>query len=127
MSDRISADEARRLREAATPGPWWVTVYPKHYIVQQHPLKGGPPGAPQTNENDAALIAAAPDLAATAERLEADNQRLRRNQLAEAFIRGFEAGAERPEDAGDGDAMYQAFRSWSGRSAALSDEGDTNG
>lgn len=35
-----------------------------------------------------------------------------RNRLAEAFIRGFEAGSERPEDAGDGDAMYQAFRDW---------------
>jgi hypothetical protein len=35
-----------------------------------------------------------------------------RNQLAEAFIRGVEAGAERPELAGDGDAMYAAFRGW---------------
>lgn len=35
-----------------------------------------------------------------------------RNKMAEAFIRGFQAGAERPEDGGDGDAMYQAFRDW---------------
>lgn len=35
-----------------------------------------------------------------------------RNQLAEYFIRGFQAGAERPQDAGDGDAMYQAFRDY---------------
>lgn len=35
-----------------------------------------------------------------------------RGTLAEAFIRGFQAGAERPQDAGDGDAMGDAFRSW---------------
>lgn len=35
-----------------------------------------------------------------------------RNRLAEAFIRGVEAGAEEPSLAGDGDAMYQAFRLW---------------
>lgn len=35
-----------------------------------------------------------------------------RNLLAEAFIRGLEVGADDPELAGDGDAMYQAFRDW---------------
>ena len=35
-----------------------------------------------------------------------------RNQLAEAFIRGVEAGSESPEIAGDGDAMYEEFRRW---------------
>jgi hypothetical protein len=39
-------------------------------------------------------------------------EKVRDDELAEAFIRGFEAGAERPEDAGDGDAMGQAFRDW---------------
>lgn len=40
--------------------------------------------------------------------------RTERNRLAEAFIRGVEAGAERPDLAGDGDAMYEAFRQWIG-------------
>lgn len=39
-------------------------------------------------------------------------KRLERNRLAEAFIRGIEAGAEEPTLAGDGDAMYEAFRRW---------------
>ena len=38
--------------------------------------------------------------------------RSERNVLAEAFIRGIEAGAEEPWLAGDGDAMYAAFRRW---------------
>ena len=38
--------------------------------------------------------------------------------IAEAFIRGMEAGAERPDDAGDGDAMGQAFRAWRCQCAA---------
>jgi hypothetical protein len=39
-------------------------------------------------------------------------EHLHRNRLAEAFIRGIEAGAEEPSLAGDGDAMYEAFRRW---------------
>jgi hypothetical protein len=35
-----------------------------------------------------------------------------RNVLAEAFIRGLERGANEPDIAGDGEAMYQAFRDW---------------
>lgn len=38
--------------------------------------------------------------------------RAERNVLAEAFIRGVEAGADDPAIAGDGDAMYAAFRAW---------------
>lgn len=38
--------------------------------------------------------------------------RFDRNHLAEAFIRGLQRGADEPELAGDGDAMYQAFRDW---------------
>jgi hypothetical protein len=33
-------------------------------------------------------------------------------RLAEAFIRGFQEGAEFPDDSGDGDAMYRHFRDW---------------
>lgn len=39
-------------------------------------------------------------------------RRSEKNRMAEAFIRGIQAGADEPELAGDGDAMYQAFRSW---------------
>ncbi len=35
-----------------------------------------------------------------------------RSELAEAFIRGVEYGAEFPDVASDGDAMYEAFRQW---------------
>lgn len=38
-----------------------------------------------------------------------------RNVLAEAFIRGIEVGADEPTLVGDGDAMYEAFRSWASR------------
>lgn len=45
-----------------------------------------------------------------------------RNQLAEAFIRGLEVGANEPDLAGEGDAMYAAFRRWwDGPVAELSD------
>ena len=40
------------------------------------------------------------------------NQRVTNNRLAEAFIRGMEAGAEEPELCGDGDAMYKRFKKW---------------
>ena len=80
MSDRISAAEARRLREAATPGPWEAhtdhqgpKVWPTHgagvdcYIADCDPLHA---------EGNAALIAAAPTLAATVEALEAERDDL---------------------------------------------------
>lgn len=38
--------------------------------------------------------------------------RTERNRIAEAFIRGIQIGADDPELAGDGDAMYAAFRQW---------------
>lgn len=63
MTAPISADEARRLREAATPGPWKFAFTGKR----------GDEGICF----DFALIAAAPDLAAEVERLSADNERLR--------------------------------------------------
>lgn len=43
--------------------------------------------------------------------------RTERNRLAEAFIRGMQAGAEHPQDTGDGDAMYQRFRDWTSEGA----------
>jgi len=53
----ITAEEARALREAATPGPWGVTRQPHGW--------------------DVCLVAAAPDLAATVEALYAEVERLR--------------------------------------------------
>jgi hypothetical protein len=53
----ISAEEARTLREAATPGPWGITHQPQGW--------------------DVCLVAAAPDLAATVEALHAEVERLR--------------------------------------------------
>lgn len=38
--------------------------------------------------------------------------RASRDALAHAFISGFVAGSERPQDAGDSDAMGQAYRDW---------------
>ncbi len=53
----ITAEEARTLREAATPGPWGVRHKPHGW--------------------DFCLVAAAPDLAATVEALHAEVERLR--------------------------------------------------
>lgn len=82
MSERISADEARRLREAATPGPWDVdnTGWNQHRPATAKVKLAVPNGvylAQSISHPDAALMAAAPALAASVERLEADNQRLR--------------------------------------------------
>lgn len=49
-----------------------------------------------------------------ARKREQEIHRTERNRLAEAFIRGIEIGAEFPSLAGDGDAMYEAFRQWKG-------------
>ncbi len=91
----ITADEARVLREAATPGPWRVTDYDTVApsigcggwdIAVVHGDDDGRPWDADDSEpvaplplSDAALIAAAPDLAATVEALEAE-----RDALAEA-------------------------------------------
>jgi hypothetical protein len=67
----ITAEEARTLREAATPGPW------------SHSADGYVWGAPPEPIScavwnaDAAITAAAPDLAATVEALHAEVERLR--------------------------------------------------
>ena len=57
MTRIITAEEARTLREAATPGPWGVRHKPHGW--------------------DFCLVAAAPDLAATVEALHAEVERLR--------------------------------------------------
>ncbi len=96
----ITADEARTLREAATPGPWrsawddpepapvvdWrggaliysegTSPYDDHAChVVSHEWYDGP--LTFCLQGDAALIAAAPDLAATVEALHAEVERLR--------------------------------------------------
>jgi hypothetical protein len=89
----ITADEARVLREAATPGPWRVTDYDTVApsigcggwdIAVVHGDDDGRPWDADDSEpvaplplSDAALIAAAPDLAATVEALHAEVARLR--------------------------------------------------
>ena len=78
----ITAEEARALREAATPGPWGVTRQPHGW--------------------DVCLVAAAPDLAATVEALHAEVERLRA-LVADAYSEGYKradldvgwAGAQR--------------------------------
>ena len=88
----ITADEARVLREAATPGPWRVTDYDTVApsigcggwdIAVVHGDDDGRPWDADDSEpvaplplSDAALIAAAPDLAATVEALHAEVARL---------------------------------------------------
>ena len=77
MADLITAEQARALREAATPGPWVVEDDGPEYglcVVMPSGTSAcvGAAGGPV-----AALIAAAPDLAATVEALHAEVARLR--------------------------------------------------
>ncbi len=100
----ISAEEARVLREAATPGPWhvgrsalcdcWrrcVNVYADQGEDVTRPCRS------EVSEEDAPLLAAAPDLAATVEALHAEVERLRdkaiRFDLDQAGIEQREAEA----------------------------------
>ena len=89
MSDRISAAEARRLREAATPGPWTGDCHDgsvkysvrgsdgEMVLAVDH--KNGTFGFMAYRcDGDERLVLASPTLAATVEALEADNARLRR-------------------------------------------------
>lgn len=88
MSDRISAEDARRMLEAATPGPWSVVGLPWNpgapwVCASEDPHFGRmvadtSPADDFDSGPDAALIAAAPTLAATAIALESENERLRR-------------------------------------------------
>ena len=89
---RYTAAEARALREAATPGPWTFVVYTKNdaavYVAEEDPEKHEHPHALVAGgvggHRDAALLAAAPDLAATVEALEAELAEARLCLLAEA-------------------------------------------
>lgn len=80
----ITAEEARALREAATPGPWrksdeWnvmVTAGTRYPVISAGSNSMGWP-VPHATRGNTALIAAAPDLAATVEALHAEVQRLR--------------------------------------------------
>jgi len=105
----ITADEARVLREAATPGPWRVTDYDTVApsigcggwdIAVVHGDDDGRPWDADDSEpvaplplSDAALIAAAPDLAATVEAPHAEVARLRA-LVREAYREGFAASDE---------------------------------
>ncbi len=79
----ITADEARVLREAATPGPWlcWsdaeVSTTPSGA-----PDDGGDIVAMTYSATNNAIIAAAPDLAATVEALHAEVARLQDRDAA---------------------------------------------
>jgi len=78
----ITAEEARALREAATPGPWHVgrsalcdcwrpcaNVYADQGEDVTRPCRS------EVSDGDAPLLAAAPDLAATVEALHAEVER----------------------------------------------------
>jgi hypothetical protein len=80
----ITADEARVLREAATPGPWHVgrsalcdCLRPCMNVYAEHGEDVTRPCRSDVSEGDAPLLAAAPDLAATVEALHAEVARLR--------------------------------------------------
>lgn len=74
----VPAAEARVLREAATPGPWrksdeWnvlVTAGTRYPVISAGLSSMGWP-VPHAKRENTALIAAAPDLAATVEALHA--------------------------------------------------------
>jgi hypothetical protein len=98
----VPADEARVLREAATPGPWHdrdsaveADSAPRDGVEDDG--SGWTVCEYVTHTPDAALIAAAPDLAATVEALHAEVERLRdkaiRFDLDQAGIEQREAEA----------------------------------
>lgn len=105
MSDpAITPEEARRLREAATPGPWWLaertpdgTVqyvcagerYPQSrlgHIVAQADSGYTAKSSWDQRHRDLALIAAAPSLAAEVERLSAEVERLNEEDNQEQML-----------------------------------------
>ena len=80
MTDRITATQARALREAATPGPWRRPAATSTYVhaadcVVHSMLADGEREMRDSQPRwvaDANLIAAAPDLCLAVEALEAD-------------------------------------------------------
>lgn len=85
MSDGISADEARRLREAQDAGDLLADEWPTELWMEWLDRRAFVDRLLAILESNgyAVGLAAAPVLAASVERLEADNQRLR-TQLDEA-------------------------------------------
>lgn len=74
----ITAEEARALREAATPGPWLACGSTEVSTTPSGaPDDGGDLVAATYRITNTALIAAAPDLAASVEALHAEVERLR--------------------------------------------------
>ena len=85
----ITAEEARTLREAATPGPWHVgrsalcdCLRPCVNVYAEHGEDVTRPCRSDVSEGDAPLLAAAPDLAATVEALHAEVARLQDRDAA---------------------------------------------
>ena len=81
----ITAEEARALREAATPGPWQWSVYKGRHLARlctESQFESGEGWILQLDRDTingrlADLIEAAPELAATVEALHAEVERLR--------------------------------------------------
>jgi hypothetical protein len=73
----ITAEEARTLREAATPGPWTHNWRGPEDGAPGDLWHTGGCGGPLTREADWELAAQAPDLAASVEALHAEVERLR--------------------------------------------------
>jgi len=112
VGEIISAEEARRLREAATPGPWThgVNEDDEHaYVACSRAATGGyyltadrweSPwyGEDARNTANRALMAAAPDLARTVDHLHAELAAEREAVLA--FLLGMARTAETPQARG---------------------------
>jgi len=104
----ISAEEARRLREAARPGPWDIGAHSLNDQCQEVRCVGGIAevwAGPREGHGgdvdalaDASLIAAAPDLARTVEHLHAELAAEREAVLA--FLLGMARTAETPQARG---------------------------
>jgi len=105
----VNAAEAKQLLDAATPGPWDLVTCGFRgrsvgYTVSQQSsgrdIFEGPEGEQAIcDAGDAALIAAAPDLAATVIELEAEVERLR-SEAADRYnwqYRALDAEGERDE------------------------------
>ena len=97
----ITAEEARTLREAATPGPWHVgrsalcdCLRPCVNVYAEHGEDVTRPCRSEVSEGDAPLLAAAPDLAATVEALHAEVERLQ--ELLAAHTNGASLGEVNP-------------------------------
>jgi hypothetical protein len=132
----ITAEEARTLREAATPGPWHVgrsalcdCLRPCVNVYADQGEDVTRPCRSEVSEGDAPLLAAAPDLAATVEALHAEVERLRdiERWAGELLARIHGDGGHHINDVGWEQAFLDAddrVVEWLGRcaDAALEDE-----